>query len=632
MSRQENWPDSLRNFFPIMKWFSAYEKRWLSSDLLAGSTLAAFTIPEAIAYSGLAGMPPQSGLYACIAGPILYMLFGTSRQLAVGPTSAVSILVAAVLGGLTVQSPAQYAALAAMTAILVGTIAVVAYFLRLGVLMNFISESVLVGFSSGAALYIVSTQLGSLFGIHGGHGEFFERVSHLIMHIHEANPWALALGLTGFVLILTGEHLVPKLPWALIVVLGSIGLMNVIDPKAHGISMAGAIPSGLPILSLPSVSLPDLKHMLHGALAIFMLAYVEGMSMARTFASKNGYRVDPNQELIALGFANIGVGLTQSFPLGGSFSRSALNEKAGARTQLAGGVSALLIFLVVLFLTGVFSKLPEPILAVVVIAAVKGLFKWRQFLELLELSPGEFGTAVGAFIGVMVLGILDGVVIGALLSILLVIRRASQSNVSLLGKVPGQPRFSPLDENPANLPIPGMVIVSPNSGIFYANAESVKDNIMKIVQESEKTVQTVLLDMATTTDLDLAGAKTIADLHQDLSKKNIRLRLSRVQLPVRQMLDRMGITAQIGEGNFHAVPLLAVAEYLSGEGLNHRILCDVLPDMMRFLMKIVRERAGLLDGEEPKRLEEVASKLEKIMRELTNEFSCETPHVIDRQK
>ena len=618
MDRQETFSYRLCNGFPIISWLPAYKKQWLSSDLIAGTTLAAFTIPEAIAYSDLAGMPPQAGLYACIAAPLLYTVFGTSRQLAVGPTSAVSILVAAALGGLTVHSQAQYAALAGMTAIIVGLIAVVAYLLRLGVLMNFISESVLVGFSSGAALYIASTQLAKLFGIHGGHGQFIERISHLIQHIGEANQWALALGILALVILMVGEHLVPRLPWSLIIVLGSIGLMSVIDPKAHGISMVGSIPSGLPVISLPPVSLPDVRHILHGAFAIFVLAYVEGMSMARTFASKHGYRVDPNQELLALGFASIGAGFTQSYPLAGSFSRSALNDEVGAKTQFAGGFSALLIVLVLLFLTGIFSKLPEPILAVVVLVAVRGLFKWKQLIKLFELSPAEFATAVAAFVGVLGLGILDGVVIGALLSLLLVIGRTSQSHISLLGRVPGQPRFSSMDENPENMPVPGMIIMSADSGIFYANAESIKERIMELVRESGKPIHAVVLDIALTGHLDLAGAEMLAELHQELKKMGISLRLSRVQDSARKMLDRMGITAQIGEEHFHAVPLLAVAEYLAEEGLSHRMACDILPDMVHYVLNMVRERAGLVTGDEQVRLDAIGAKLEEILIELEN--------------
>lgn len=624
MDRHENFSDRLRSYLPIIDWLPSYQRQWLSSDLIAGTTLAAFTIPEAIAYADLAGMPPQAGLYACIAAPLLYTLFGTSRQLVVGPTSAVSILVAAALGSLTVDSPAQYAALAAMTAILVGLTAVVAYSLRLGVLMNFISESVLVGFSSGAALYIASTQLGKLFGIHGAQGQFIERISHVMQHIGEANPWALALGVGAIAIILAGEHLVPRLPWALVIVLTSIGLMHVVDPKLHGIDMVGNVPSGLPVLSLPPVFLPDVREVLRGAVAIFVLAYVEGMSMARTFASKNGYRVDPNQELLALGFASFGAGLTQSYPVAGSFSRSALNDEAGAKTQLAGGFSALLVILVVLFLTGIFAKLPEPILAAVVLVAVRGLFKGKQLLKLFELRPAEFGTALGAFVGVLGLGILDGVVIGALLSLLLVIGRASQSHISLLGRVPGQPQFSSMHENPENIPVPGMCVIRANAGIFYANAESIKEHIIELVRESDKPVQAVVLDLAMTGDLDLAGAEMLGELHQELKEMGISLRLSRVQRPARDLLDRTGITARIGAEHFHARTLFAVAQYLAEEGLSQRASCDILPDMVRSVLDMVSVRAGLVLGEEHERLGIIRAQLEEILSELET-MPCEIP-------
>jgi sulfate permease, SulP family len=624
MDQQETFSDRFRSYFPIIDWLPTYEKRWLSSDLVAGTTVAAFTIPEAIAYADLAGMPPQAGLYACIAAPLLYSLFGTSRQLVVGPTSAVSILVAAALGGLTVESPAQYGALAAMTAILVGLIAVVAYSLRLGFLMNFISESVLVGFSSGAALYIASTQIGKLFGIQGAQGQFIERITHLTQQIGQVNPWALALGVAGILIILAGEHWVPKLPWALIVVLGSIGLMTVIDSKAHGIDVVGAIPSGLPVMSLPPVFLPDVRDVIRGAVAIFVLAYVEGMSMARTFASKNGYQVDPNQELLALGFASIGAGFTQSYPVAGSFSRSALNDETGAKTQLAGGFSALLVVLVVLFLTGLFSKLPEPILAAVVLVAVRGLFKWKELSKLFELRSSEFGTALAALAGVLVLGILDGVVIGALLSLLLVIGRASQSHISLLGRVPGQPQFASMHENPENVPIPGMRIIRANAGIFYANAESIKQHIIALVRESPEPIQAVVLDMAMTGDLDLAGAEMLSELQRELHEMGISLRLSRVQLSARNLLDRIGITEQIGAQHFHARTLFAVAHYLTEEGWSKRMSCDILPDMLRSVRDMVSERAGLAKGEERERLDVIQSQLEGILRDLET-VPCEVP-------
>jgi sulfate permease, SulP family len=624
MDQYESLSDRLQNYFPIVSWLPTYDKEWLRPDLIAGTTLAAFTIPEAIAYADLAGLPPQAGLYACITAPILYVFLGTSRQLVLGPTSAVSILVASALGSLTVTSPDQYAALAAMTAILVGLIAIIAYSLRLGFLMNFISESVLMGFSTGAALYIAGTQLGKLFGIHGAQGEFIERVTYITRHIGETNPWALALGAAGLAILLAGEHWRPKLPWALIMVLGSIALMSVLDPRTHGIDLVGAIPLGLPTVSLPPVFLPDVRDMVRGAVAIFVLAYVEGMSMARTFASQRGYRIDPNQELLALGFASLGTGLTQSFPVAGSFSRSALNNELGAKSQLAGGFSALLITFVVLFLSGVFSKLPEPILAAVVLVAIRGLFKWRQLLQLAKLSSSEFGTAMAAVVGVLALGILDGVVIGALLSLVLVIGRASQSRMSLLGRVPGQPQFSSLRDNPGNVPIPGMHVIRADEGIFYANADSIKNQILGLVRQGDPPVKAVVLDLEMTGDLDLTGAEMLAQLHEELGEMGITLRLSRVQQPARTVLDRMGITARIGEENIHARTLFAVAHYLAEEGLDQRASCDILSDMVRCLQEMVSERAERVGGEERERLEAILQKLEGILREL-EQLPCEMP-------
>lgn len=618
MRQEDSFADRLRHHLPIISWLSRYEMEWFRSDAMAGLTLAAFTIPEAIAYAELAGMPAQAGLYACIAAPLLYMLFGTSRQLVVGPTSAVSILVASALAGLTVESPAQYAALAALIAVIVGVIALIAYALRLGVLMNFISESVLVGFSTGAALYIAGSQLGKIFGIHGAEGQFLERVSYLVEHIDKTNLYALGFGVCGIVVLFAGEHWKPRLPWPLMVVLGSIGLMTILGSKGQSIDVVGSIPGGLPSFTIPPVFLPDAREVVRGAVAVFVLAYVEGMSMARAFASKNGYNVNPNQELLALGFASIGSGLTQSYPVAGSFSRSALNDQSGAKTQLAGGISALIIAVVVMFFTGLFSKLPEPILGAVVIVAVKGLFKWRQMAHLFQLRTPEFWTAFGALVGVLALGILDGVVIGALLSLVLVIVRTSQSHISVLGRVPGQPQFSSMNENPSNITIPGMLIIKADTGIFYANADSYKNQIMSLVQDEQQAVQAVVFDLEMTRDLDLAGAEMLDELHNELRERGISLRLSRVQAPAYSLMQRLGITEKIGPANFHPRTLFAVSHYLTEEGLSRRVSSDILPDMVRCVHEMVCDRVGVVEGEERDRLVTIQFQFEGIINELND--------------
>ncbi len=588
---------------------------------MAGLTLAAFTVPEAIAYAELARLPAITGLYAAIVAPLLYMLFGTSRQLAVGPTAAMSILVASGLGELALSFPDQHVTLAATTAALVGVMALVSYALRLGFLVNFISESVLVGFSTGVAVYIAATQFSKLFGIPGIHGHFFDRILDLAHHIGATNVWALSLGVAGIVVLLLGERIFPRVPWALILVLGSIGLMHIVGLSDRGVRVVGEIPSGFPLPALPLAPISVMGDLLKLAVGAFILACLDAMSVARMFARQNSYRVDTNQELLALGFASLGSAFTQGYPVDGSFSRTALNNECGAQTQLANGISGAMLALVVIFFAGLFSKLPEPILAAVVLIAVRGLFKISALARLYRLRPAEFWTAMAAMAGVLVLGVLDGVIIGAVMSLLLVIARGSESRVSVLGKVPGQPQFTSIRENPDNLKIPGLLIVRAEEGIFYVNAQSIRDQIMALMWESDTPVETVILDLEMTGDLDLAGAEMLEELHSELRDIGVRLRLARLQRSARVLLARTKITRKIGTDNVHPRILFAVAEYLAHEGSDKRLMCDIVPDMIRCVKDIVLERCELETGSELQSLNGICSKLDGILEDL-NKIDC----------
>ncbi|HYI13744.1 MAG TPA: SulP family inorganic anion transporter, partial [Thermomicrobiales bacterium] len=430
------------NYLPIVRWMSHYDKAKLRPDIIAAVTVASFSVPESMAYAGLAGLPPEAGLYAGMAAPIAYAIFGTSRQLGVGATSALSILVASGVAGLAAGDADRYAALAAMLALLVGGICLVAWLLRLGFLVNFISESVLTGFSAGAALYIGSTQLGKLFGIEGASGEFFERIGYILRHLDETNGATLIVGISGIVLLLIGERAAPRLPWSLIVVMLAIAVMSFSNLEDRGVSVTGDIPSGLPAPAIPDVGLADLRALAPVALAVFLLAYVEGMGAVQSFAKEHGYRADANQELLALGASNAATGLFQSFPVGGSLSRSAVNNEAGATTPLASLGTGVLVGAVALFLTGLFAELPEAVLGAVVIVAVRGLFKVSALRRLYAMSPVEFSIAMVALAGVLLFGMLQGVLLGAAISILLVIWRVSRPVTAMLGRVPGTNRFS----------------------------------------------------------------------------------------------------------------------------------------------------------------------------------------------
>ena len=624
MHQSMSFVTRLSSYLQILEWLPSYERRWLRPDLAAGLTLAAFTIPEAIAYAELAGLPAQAGFYASIVAPLLYMLFGTSRQLVVGPTSAVSVLVAAGLGAVAVSSPEPYAALAATTAVLVGIMALIAYALKLGFLVNFISESVLVGFSTGAALYIASTQLSKLFGIDASHGQFLERTLSVVQRIGDTNPWALGLGIAGIVVLVAGERRFPRWPWALILVLGSILLMNVTNIADRGVRVVGTIPCGFPDVGLPPISLTVFGDVFRAAVGVFVLAYLEGMSMARTFAAKNKYRVDANQELLALGLATLGTGVTQGYPVAGSFSRTALNDECRAKTQLAGGVSGLMLVFVVLFLTDLFTNLPEPILASVVLVAVRGLFKVSALQRLYRLRRAEFWTAMAALAGVLALGILDGVIIGALLSLLLVIARASQPRISLLGRIPGQAQFTDLRENPDNLTIPGLLVIRVDEGIFYANAESIRRQVLNQVREADTPIRTVVLDVEMTSDLDLSGAEMLDDLRSDLRELGVHLRLARLLPSAHVLLARAGILERIGDENIHPRTLFAVASYLTEEWRYHQATCDILPDLVRCVIDIAAARCEGLEGQDREAMDNVCRQLDVILQDLER-IPCEVP-------
>jgi sulfate permease, SulP family len=614
MHGTDNYKKRFFSRLPIIECLKGYRQEWLRADLAAGVTVAAFTIPEAMAYAGLAGLPPHAGLYASIAAPLLYCCFGTSRQLAVGPTSAVSILVASGLGVLALASPEQYAAFAALTALLVGLFSFAAYLLRLGFLVNFISESVLVGFSSGAALYIASTQLPKLFGLTGAHGEFLERLLFIGQHLTDTNLWAVGTGLAGIVLIFWGEHRFPRLPWALLMVLLSIAVAHPLDLATHGVHIVGDIPGGLPGFTLPTLTIEEVRLVVPIAFAAFVLAYIEGMSMARAYGSKHRYRVDANQELLALGIASVGAGLTHAYPVAGSFSRTALNDASGAKTQLSGGFSAALVALVVTFLPGLFSMLPEPTLAAVVLVAVRGLFKPQALRRLYRLRPVEFWVALAVLCGVLVLGILQGVLIGVVLSLLLVIGRASQTRITVLGRVPGRLQFTDLHENPENLSIPGLLILRIEECLFYANAESLRESIMVMVQESDPPVKSVVLDLEMTGELDIAGLEMLGELHRDLQDFGTNLHLSRLQEPARVLLDRSGLGAGIGLQNIHLRTLGAIAAYLNEIGVPFGESYDVLPDLILRVNEWVRARACNVDGEDHRALETIQLKLDEILR------------------
>ena len=532
---------------PVAKWLPQYDRSWLRPDVVAGITVAAAVVPEGLAYASLANLPPETGLYAALLGVTAYLLFGTSRQVVVGPTSALALLLASSVGAVASGNPTRYVSLVALTTILVGLIAVVAWALRLGFLVNFVSGAVLTGFSAGAALYIASTQLGKLLGIEGGSGVFFERLWYVLVHVAETNVTTLAVGAVGIALLLLGERVTPRAPNALVVVLLSVLVTSVAGLQDFGVTIVGTVPSGLPTLTLPTV--PDastLATLVPVAIALFLLSYVEGIAVVETFARKHEYRTDANQELLADGMGNLAAGLGGGFVVGGSMSRSALNDSVGGKSQLTNAVMAVALIVVLLFLTGIFTDLPEATLAAVIVVAVTKLIDVTAFRRLYRVNRSEFVVAVAALVGVLVFGMLWGVFIGVAISLLGTISRVSDPRTEALERVPGTDHFVDRTRHTETEAVLGVFVYRVDAQLFYANASRVRDDLLDRIGERQSPTHLVVLDLISSPTVDLEAAEMLAELHESLGERGVDFRIAGANSQVRRLLERAGLDSRVG--------------------------------------------------------------------------------------
>ncbi|WP_254546251.1 SulP family inorganic anion transporter [Halomarina pelagica] len=537
---------SVGELLPVTRWLPSYDRRWFDDDLLAGATVAAALLPESMAYATLANVPPEVGLYASLLAAVVYVFVGTSRQLIVGPTSALAVLVAAGVAPLAAGEPGRYVALVSLTALLVGVIALFARLFRLGFLVNFVSESVLLGFSAGAALYIASTQLGSLAGIEGGSGEFFERLWYVGAHLGAIHPPTLALGIGGVVLLALAERYAPYLPNALLLVSLSIVVTSAANLADRGVSVVGSIPSGLPTFGAPTADPATVEALLPLAAACFLLSYVEGIGVVETFAARHDDRSDPDQELVATGLANLASGLAGALPVGGSMTRSALNDGMGARTQLSGGIAALLLGVVLLFLTGAFSNLPNAVLAAIVVVAVGRLVDVRGIRRVYRVNPTEFPVVVAGFLGVLLFGMLAGVLVGVLVSALIVLGHAAYPHTAVLGRVPGTDLFADHERHPEYDPIEGVLVYRAGAELFYANAKTVERDLLATVDAAKTPPDLVVLDLSSSPTLDLTAADALARLWRRLDRRGVAFRIAEADGPVRDVLRAHGAGERLG--------------------------------------------------------------------------------------
>jgi high affinity sulfate transporter 1 len=559
-------PDYHGSFLPIADWLPRYQPIWLRPDLLAGVTLAAYAVPVSLAYAGLAGLPPEMGLYCYLLAGLGYAIFGSSRHLAVGPTSAISMVLGVTLAGLAGGDAARLAALASLTALLVAGVFVLAWLLRLSVLVNFISESILTGFKAGAALVIASTQLPKLFGVKGGGDDFFTRIVHLFQQMPETSLLTFAIGMGAILLLLLGEKFLPGRPVALGVVLLALAVASLGQIEQHGVKVVGQLPEGLPHFQLNGASVGDLRteewrHLTRLAFACFLLAYIESVSSARTFALKHHYMVDPRQEFLGLGAASLLVGLWQGFPIAGGLSQSAVNEKGGARTPLSLVFSSFVIGLVLLFFTNIFQRLPEAILAAIVLLAVKGLIDLKELRYLWYASRIDFAAAGVALAGVLLMGILDGVLVAVVATLVMLLWRVARPHVAFLGRIPGTDRFSDTSRHPENEAIPGVLAFRVEASLVYFNVDHVLETVLGRVQ-TDPQLQRVVYDLSNTPYVDVAGARMLKRLHDELADKKIGFRVVGAHSEVRDRLRFEKLQDWVGPINRH----ISLGQAVASEG------------------------------------------------------------------
>jgi high affinity sulfate transporter 1 len=552
---------------------------WFSKDLVAGLTVWAVLVPEALAYATIAGVPPVVGLYAAPAALVLYAIFGSSRHLVVGPMAATAALSAAVVGAVASPDGSDFVALTTGLALVVGAIALVAGLIRLGFLASFISEPVLKGFIIGLALTIIVGQLHKLIGTEGVDGNFFEKLFDVIRHLPDTHLPTLIIGSISLAIVVGLKELAPVVPGSLIAVVFGIAAAYVFDLDGRGVDLVGTIQPGLPPIGLPDLDQDRYFALAGPAIGVALVAFAEGLGAAKTYASRNHYEIDPDQELVGLGASNLGAGLSAGMVVNGSLSKTAVNAGAGATSQVSGLVVAVMTVVTLLFLTGLFERLPEATLAAIVVAALVELVDIRSLRSFYGATTSSLGriygpaaradfiAAMAALLGVLFFDTLPGLIIGIIVSIVLLVWRASRSHIATLGRVAGSPdQFGDVERSPTNTVVPGIAILRPESPLFFANADRVRAAIRSAATASG--VRTVILDLGTVPDVDITAARMLAEVGDELRANGQDLVYARDTGQVREELDVGAETTRSGSKVYRSVAdaVQAVAEPPAGGG------------------------------------------------------------------
>ncbi len=547
---------------PILTWLPAYPSDWRRADLLASVTSWGVMVPVAMAYAALAGVPPEYGLITAFAALAAYAIFGTSRHLKVTTSSTMAIMSASVVAPLAGGDADRYLALTAGLALVVGGILLAAGLVRLGFIADFLAKSVVTGFIFGLAITIIIGQLPKLFGVPGGGGSTIGQLQTLIGNLPDTNPWTLAVGGGALALILVLRAISRKIPGPLVALVLGILAVIAFDLTAHGVTVVGEIETGIPLPGIPRISLLDIPFLAAGAAGIVFLAVGESLGAARAFAARHRYEIDADQELVALGAANLSAGLFAGFTVDASLSQSATGEAAGTRSQLSSIVTAGLILATAVLLAPLFKNLPNAVLGAIVIAAVLGLMDLGELRRYAATRRTDFLLAMVALVAVVTTTVLIGLVIAVLLSLMFVLYRASRPYVATLGKLSGErATFVDLGRHPEAEAIPGLLMLRIDAPLYFFNVNVARSALLEAVAASDPRPSTVLLDIGATADFDVTSADAVRQLITELHDQSIAVILAQVKGPVRDRMRRMGMMEMVGEDRVYLSVAAAVEDY-----------------------------------------------------------------------
>ena len=565
-NKKSSQPNPLTRYLPILGWLPKYDRGWLSVDIVAGLTLWGLVVPQAMAYAGIAGLPPQAGLYTLVASLLVYALMSTSRHLVVQATSATAALLASAVAAALVATaavnasdPATYQAYASAFVLVTGLIFLAAGLAHLGFITQFLSKPVMDGFVVGLAVFVAVGQLNKLFGVPKPEGNTLEKLVGIIKELPQANWVTFAVGASALALLFLLPRLSKKIPAGLVVLFGFIALSASLDLNGrYGVDIVGTLPQGLPSLTFPRVPFMTYLGMVLPAIGVLLVAYSEALGVAKEFGEKHGYKVNPDQELNGHAVANLASALLGGMLAGGSMSATAVKEGAGARSQVSNLVTWIATVITLLFLTPLFTTLPEAVLGALIIQALWHILTSRKLYKIRLMSPVEFWFGVLAFAGVVLIDVLQGMIIGLVASMLFVVYRSSRPHVSSLGRAPGLPGvYTDLVRHPENIPVPGVLIVRLDGQLYYANAPMYYDHVEAMIEEREAPLRAVIFDSSSWYQLDLTSTDIIKKMVLELRGKGIEPYFADVHVPVLEYGRRMGLLELIGED--HVLPTVDAA-------------------------------------------------------------------------